>query len=139
MITALYFFASLQNASVDGPGIVSASAKKRWSSTWQKYCDVNSSCVQKILAPCFSACSASASWFARLRFGSSPQVICDSPTLTTVDGVLKILTENRRYFCYLPCCIAERNSLFVLVLLIFESSNSIASTADSGVSTRRST
>ena len=32
-ITARYFFASLQNASVDGPGMLSASAKKRWSST----------------------------------------------------------------------------------------------------------
>ena len=40
---------------------------------------------------------------------------------------------------YLPCCIADRNSSLVLVLLIFESSSSIASTADSGVSTRRST
>jgi len=36
-------------------------------------------------------------------------------------------------------CIAARNSLFVLVLPIFDSSSSIASTGDSGVSTRRST
>ncbi len=55
MTTALYFLASLANASVDGPGIVSASAKKRWSSTWQKYCERNSSCVQMIFAPFFSA------------------------------------------------------------------------------------
>src|SRR5688572_9815584 len=40
---------------------------------------------------------------------------------------------------YLPCCMAERNSLFVLVLLIFERSSSMASTGESGVSTRRST
>ena len=58
------------------------------------------------------------------------------------------ITDNRqghfRYFvssafAYFPACIADRNSLFVFVLLIFESSSSIASTADSGVSTRRST
>ena len=48
MTTAPCFFASSPNASVLGPGIVSASLKKRWSSTWQKYCERNSSCVQTI-------------------------------------------------------------------------------------------
>jgi hypothetical protein len=55
MMTALYFFASFENASVDGRDC-SASAKKRWSSTWQKYCERNSSWVQKIFAPFLSAC-----------------------------------------------------------------------------------
>src|SRR5688500_18534440 len=94
MITALYFLARFANASVDGPGIDSASAKKRWSSTWQKYCERNSTCVQKILAPFFSACSASASWLARFFFGSSPHVICEKPTLTVVDeAIVLILCE----------------------------------------------
>ena len=45
---------------VVGPGIVSASLKKRWSSAWQKYCERNSSCVQMICAPCLAARSISA-------------------------------------------------------------------------------
>ena len=49
--TALYFRASRASASVDGPGIDSASAKNRWSSAWQKYCERNSSWVQKMRAP----------------------------------------------------------------------------------------
>src|SRR5918994_3721640 len=88
MITALYFFASLLKASVEGPGIVSASAKKRWSSTWQKYCERNSSWVQKILAPFLSAFSARVSWWARFFFGSSPHAIWLKPTLTTVDRAI---------------------------------------------------
>src|SRR4026208_1976640 len=119
MMTALYFFASFEKASVEGPGIVSASAKKRWSSTWQKYCDRNSSCVQKIFAPLLRACSARASWRARFFFGSSPHVIWERPTLTMVDRGMK------RFYSYLPCCIADRNSLLVLVLLILDSNNSI--------------
>src|SRR3954463_16739310 len=83
MITTLCFFASLVNASVLGPGIVSASLKKRWSSTWQKYCEVNSSCVQRICPPCFAACSSRRSCLARLVAGSGAQLICVRPTLTT--------------------------------------------------------
>ena len=44
-----------------------------------------------------------------------------------------------RLLSYLPACIAARNSPLVFVLLIFESRSSIASTADSGVNTRRKT
>src|SRR5512134_2946395 len=40
---------------------------------------------------------------------------------------------------YLPAAIDDRNSLLVLVLAIFESSSSIASTGERGVSTFRST
>src|SRR5687768_18579389 len=87
MITALYFLASLLKASVDGPGMVSASAKKRWSSTWQKYWERKSSWVQKILAPFFSAFSASASCAARFFRGSSLQLICERPTFTTWDFI----------------------------------------------------
>src|SRR5688500_1222616 len=93
MITALYFFASLLNASVDGPGMVSASAKKRWSSTWQKYCERNSSCVEKIFAPLFSAFSTRASWLARFFWGSSPHAICERPTLTIVDAGIRPFYE----------------------------------------------
>ncbi len=76
MITALYFFASLQNASVDGPGMVSASAKKRWSSTWQKYCERNSSCVQKIFAPFFRRLLGEGELVGEVLLGSSPHAIC---------------------------------------------------------------
>jgi hypothetical protein len=53
--------------------MVSASLKFSWSSLWQKYCDVNSSWVQMICAPCLAARSARASVFWRLVLGSAPQ------------------------------------------------------------------
>ena len=39
--------------------------------------------------PSCRACSASASWWARFRFGSSPHAIWLKPTLTTVERVFK--------------------------------------------------
>lgn len=44
-----------------------------------------------------------------------------------------------RFTAYLPFCIADRNSPFDLVLLIFESSSSMASAGESGASTLRRT
>ena len=63
------FLASLPRASVLGPGIFSASLKNRWSSTWQKYCERNISCVETIFAPDFAACSMRRSWFFKLISG----------------------------------------------------------------------
>ena len=62
--------------------MVSARPKNRWSSTWQKYCDRNSSCVQTMRAPDFMARSARRTWLSRLATGSSPHDICVRPTLT---------------------------------------------------------
>ena len=50
-MTTPYFLATFASASVLGPGIDSANLKNRWSSTWQKYCDRNISCVAMIFAP----------------------------------------------------------------------------------------
>src|SRR5882724_9077361 len=85
MIAAPCFFAILVSASVLGPGMVSASLKKRWSSIWQKYCEANSSCVQMIFAPRFAACSTSRICFTRFASTSAEQDICVSPTGTTLD------------------------------------------------------
>src|SRR4249919_3505754 len=85
MITALCFFASLENASVLGPGIVSATLKKRWSSTWQKYCERYISCVQMICAPSRAARSIRRVWFARFSRASSEHAICVRPTWTVCD------------------------------------------------------
>src|SRR2546421_11477054 len=82
MMTALCFLASLENASVLGPGMVSASLKNRWSSTWQKYCDRNSSCVQIIRAPPLAARSTRAICFAKFASASAEQAICVRPMFT---------------------------------------------------------
>src|SRR3954468_11910132 len=87
MMTALCFFASLVNASVLGPGIVSATLKKRWSSTWQKYCERYISCVQMICAPSRAARSIRRVWLAWFSRGSSEHAICVRPTWTVcADG-----------------------------------------------------
>ena len=54
-MTTRCFFASLQKASVLGPGMDSASWKFSWSSLWQKYWERNNSWVQMIFAPAFAA------------------------------------------------------------------------------------
>src|SRR5688500_7709577 len=87
-MTARCFFATLERASVLGPGMVSASLKKRWSSDWQKYWEPKSSWVQMICAPCLAACSARRTWLARFLRKSSEQAICVRATLTTVDEPL---------------------------------------------------
>src|ERR1043165_4145137 len=81
-MTDLYFLAILQNASVVGPAIFSASLKCSWSSTWQKYCERKSSCVQMICAPCFAAFSTSVSCFLRFAFGSTEQLVWIRPSFT---------------------------------------------------------
>src|SRR3954451_19248292 len=86
MITTLCFFASLVNASVLGPGMVSATLKKRWSSTWQKYCERYISCVQMICAPALAARSMRRDWLTRFSRGSSEQAICVRPTWTVWDA-----------------------------------------------------
>src|SRR4051794_5250967 len=82
MMTTLCFFASFVNASVLGPGIVSATLKKRWSSTWQKYCERYISCVQMICAPPLAARSIRRVWLARFSRASSEHAICVRPTCT---------------------------------------------------------
>src|SRR5438552_18746416 len=79
MITARYFLASLVKASVLGPGMVSASLKKRWSSIWQKYWEPKSSWVQMILAPSLAARSMSLVCLARLSLKEGEQAICVRP------------------------------------------------------------
>src|SRR5688572_25487943 len=81
-MTTLCFFAIFVNASVLGPGIVSASLKKRWSSTWQKYCEPKSSCVEMIFAPPRAASSTRRTWFFRFALKSLVHAICVSPTVT---------------------------------------------------------
>src|SRR5215212_2185025 len=82
MMTALCFLASLQKASVLGPGMDSASLKKRWSSTWQKYWERKSSWVQMMLAPLVAARSTRLSWRARLASASGEQAIWVRPRVT---------------------------------------------------------
>ena len=72
MTTAPCFFASFASASVLGPGIFSASVKKRWSSLWQKYWLANSSCVHRIFAPSFAARSSSAHLAREVRLRVRP-------------------------------------------------------------------
>src|SRR6266480_1441929 len=82
MMTARCFFASFRNASVVGPGMVSASLKYLWSSSWQKYWERKSSCVQMIFAPDFAARSTAARVFFRLAAGSGEQAVWIKPTFT---------------------------------------------------------
>src|SRR5688572_2971530 len=98
-ITILCFFAILVNASVLGPGIVSANLKNRWSSTWQKYWLPNSSCVQMTFAPCLAACSMRRDCFARLARKSSEQAICVRPTGTMRAAVALPLPDAGRVVC----------------------------------------
>src|SRR5688572_31125767 len=100
MMTILCLRASLPNVSVLGPGIVSASLKNRWSSTWQKYWLPNSSCVQTIRAPCFAACSISFACLARLARKLSEQAICVKPTLTTREAVLVLPLREVGRICF---------------------------------------
>src|SRR5665213_3065877 len=82
MMTTLCFLASLQKASVLGPGIFSASLKFAWSSLWQKYCERKSSCVQMIFAPDFAARPTSARVFLRFTSGRAEAEVWISPSLT---------------------------------------------------------
>src|ERR1039458_1242501 len=103
MMTTLCFFASLQKASVVGPGIFSASLKFLWSSLWQKYCERKSSCVQIIFAPDFAARSARARVFFRFAAGLAETEVWISPSLTSVDSgafmrSTHLLVQPRRFF-----------------------------------------
>src|SRR5665213_2613834 len=82
MMTALCFFASLQKASALGPGMVSASLKKRWSSIWQKYWLANNAFVQRIWPPCRAASSRRVTCRSRFSRKSAEQAICVMATLT---------------------------------------------------------
>src|ERR1700734_2531942 len=93
MMTALYFRAILARALVLGPGMVSANLKNRWSSTWQKYCERKSSCVQMIFAPARAASSARRSWLARFFSGSAEQAICVRPTWTIREESMRLGRE----------------------------------------------
>src|SRR5579862_570515 len=88
MTTVLCFFASLQKASVLGPGIFSASLKFSWSSLWQKYCERNNSCVQIIFAPDLAARSMSAMVFFRFASGLADTSVWMRPSLSSDEAGL---------------------------------------------------
>src|SRR5690606_431567 len=68
-------------------------SKKRCSSLWQKYCEVTSSCVQMICAPCAAAFSTRTRFFWRLALGSGPQACWRRPRVT-VDMICRRNGEN---------------------------------------------
>src|ERR1017187_8467905 len=96
MTTTLCFFASLQKASVLGPGIFSASLKFSWSSLWQKYCERKSCCVQMIFAPDFAARSTSTMVFFRFASGFAETEVWISPSLT-MDEVARFMRSSRLF------------------------------------------
>src|ERR1039457_1187412 len=96
MTTTLCFFASLQKASVLGPGIFSASLKFVWSSLWQKYCERKSSCVQIIFAPDLAARSARARVFFRFAAGLAETEVWISPSLT-MDEAARFMRSSRLF------------------------------------------
>src|ERR1700748_3308816 len=105
MMTTLCFFASFWNRSVLGPGIFSASLKYSWFSSWQKYCERNSSWVLMILAPAFAARSIRAAVFLRFASGFGDTSVCMSPSLISDEAELFIVSALRlvqpcRFFKY---------------------------------------
>src|SRR5882724_9865035 len=82
MTTTLASFATRASASLDGPGIGSASSKFAWSSVWQKYRERKSSGRQITCAPAFAASRTRATARSRFSRGSLEQRIWMRPKVT---------------------------------------------------------
>src|SRR5882724_6396492 len=89
MTTTLASFATRASASLDGPGIGSASSKFAWSSVWQKYRERKSSGRQITCAPASAASRTRATARSRFSRGSVEQRIWMRPKVTLCGAAIR--------------------------------------------------